>query len=320
MFKKIFNAVDELEAPQNVVEKAVAAAEAAQQSGKVLEMKPKNNKKKYTIIGALAASLAVVIAMGAVFYPSANKTATTSKNKDNSFFLVADAAETKRITDKDFTAIGTIEPSGYDAEFDNGKLREKVDYFYFNIACKGNNIKTVSYSISDNSRIFIQESTKNKLKSFEGTSSRFDINTCKGDINSDYYSRFSTSAANQLKAADKAEIAVYTKNRPEIEAVMKNYELFEDADEVVDIKDTKTRDKFINYLDSYFKTVLKDVKVTAAVEYDDNTTEEKSLIFSPTVKAVKESVIIRGDDNSYAPDDYRDMWSFEITLNAKISD
>ena len=92
---------------------------------------------------------------------------------------------------------------------------------------------------------------------------------------------------------------------------------------MVDIKDTKTRDKVIGYLEAYFKTVLKDVKVTATVEYDDNTTEEKSLVFSPTVKAVKESVIIRGDDNdddSYISDDYRDMWSFEVTLNAKISD
>ena len=63
MNKKYYSTISSLKPSRKAVDAAVANALRLEKSGKVIEMKPANNKKKLTAIGTIAASLALIIAL-----------------------------------------------------------------------------------------------------------------------------------------------------------------------------------------------------------------------------------------------------------------
>ena len=154
MIKEHLKAIDTLTAPQSAVDKALEAAREAQ-SGKVIEMKRTNNKRRFTLIAAMAAALAVVIGVGSAVLPRSAREQLT-----NSFSLTANAAElNNKLDDKDI--IGAFEGDGGSALMDDPYNRTDniyesgnyykdgyIDTFWeFNLSklrIKGENIESVS--------------------------------------------------------------------------------------------------------------------------------------------------------------------------------
>ncbi len=135
---KYYNAIDSVHAKQSSVEKALAAARTAEQSGKVIEMTKTKKRFNFKAVSAIAACLVAVIAGSAIFSNSGSK---------NSFIIKANAATLNSDSD---VYIGKIDEQG-------GSFDEKVnddgskEYSYsaeiaLSLDCEGENIKSVKYT------------------------------------------------------------------------------------------------------------------------------------------------------------------------------
>ena len=93
----------------------------------LVENKRRNKKFRFVPVAAIAASLAVVIALGAVFFPLS----TDSK----SFVITANAAE---LSANNFTTIGELPANGWRADVEESEIYVIAD---FALKVKGENIK-----------------------------------------------------------------------------------------------------------------------------------------------------------------------------------
>lgn len=176
MNEKYFKAIDSLIPREKSVEKTIEAITKAERSGKVIEMKATKRYRKFTSIGIAAASLALVIALGAIFYPNAVKTAETKPSsstvvKQNGFFITANAAEAtsdeaapQKITSHKFVKIGKFTPSVGFVTYDVGDNGDNSNnriagLFNYNLRCEGDNIDKITYKI-DNSTFCIKNGYK----------------------------------------------------------------------------------------------------------------------------------------------------------------
>lgn len=144
MIREHFKAIDNLNPSDEAVALAVEKAIKAQKSGKVIQMK--SNKINFKAISALAACMAVIIALGAIFYPY---------DSGNSFFLTASAAtkdEAEPITKDSSVKVGVFQPSASGFGASVNESQKKVDSasldvgVNFNMQCRGQNVEKIKYT------------------------------------------------------------------------------------------------------------------------------------------------------------------------------
>lgn len=124
--------VDSIKAPEGSVQKMLDAVHSYEKKEKIIHM---STLKKSLI----AASLAIVILLGAVFVIPA------LSPKENPFTLTVNAAE---VTDREFTAIGTLDPVGGDWElYESTGEVTMTEFFVFDANVTGDNIKNVEFTL-----------------------------------------------------------------------------------------------------------------------------------------------------------------------------
>ncbi|MBR1731404.1 MAG: hypothetical protein IJ725_03090 [Ruminococcus sp.] len=332
-----YYAIENLKPSESAVNKAVSAALEAEKQEKIIELKPMNSKKKFTIISVIAASLAVVIALSAVFYPSELKTAKPVKNKDNSFFLVANAAEATadevKLNGNTFTPIAKLTRNGGTTRFisnDNNvnfnissKARAKLeinseenwssilsaDCFDFDFDCKGNNIKKVTYTIDSGSfRIRNTENLSELKRAY--LLGEYDKEDTEDNLYDDEYSTFTVDESKQSKLSKIELVAgaeLLVENLPDsiiraagFDEIIYHNGFYKNAGDVK--KD----------LDEYLDYVFKDLSVKVKVTYDDNSTETKTLKFIADGK-VTEFERDKDSDGTYSY-----YWETDIDVKAKL--
>lgn len=145
MSKNIYtNAVDNIKAPQKAVDKMLETVRNYNKKEKILDM------KKFRIKGAIAASLAAIVAIG-----GAIGIGSFSNRTDNSFILSVNAAE---ITDKNSATVSISGDHGFSySEGDNDEVGYSLG---LPVSCKGDNIDTITYSV-DNGAISVNYYKKN---------------------------------------------------------------------------------------------------------------------------------------------------------------
>lgn len=161
MDKNYFKAIDNLTPSQSALDRALQAARA-EQSGKVIPMK--TTKRKFTLLGAIAASLALIVTLSAVFFPSSvktNKDKTKKEKNENVFFITANAAELKNyISDKsvigafagsagssrilDFDNVDDNDPYNAGQYYKDGYADIFWNYSMSKLSVNGDNIKSVT--------------------------------------------------------------------------------------------------------------------------------------------------------------------------------
>lgn len=135
---KYYKAIDSVHAKQSSVEKALAAAVAAEQSGKVIEMTKTKKKLNIRAVSAIAACMVAVIAGSAIF---------GNNGSGNAFTIKANAAT---LNGDSYVYIGELNEIG-------GSFGEKVngdgskEYSFSSdiglaLDCEGDNIKSVKYT------------------------------------------------------------------------------------------------------------------------------------------------------------------------------
>ncbi|MBR1732084.1 MAG: hypothetical protein IJ725_06595 [Ruminococcus sp.] len=147
MLKDFFKPMDNIKPSENDIERYI---EAAVNKDKITEIKPKKARGKITAISVIAATLALIIALGIVFYPKAVNSKNNAKS-DYSFTLVANAAEIKN-KNLGSNVIGAFEGgSSYGAYLKGqegyGKYPDWFQQFDLSsLRIEGENIKSVTVS------------------------------------------------------------------------------------------------------------------------------------------------------------------------------
>lgn len=230
MNKKYFKGIDNLTPSQSALNRALEAARAEEQSGKVIKMK--TTRKKFTLLGAVAASLALIITLGAVFFPSS--VPTDKKAGENTFFITANAAELKnQLSDK--SVIGAFEGSAETArlaDFDNSNKSDLYDtgqfykdgyadffmlYDMSKLSVKGDNIKSVSAKSNKKGVYFAVTATGDieKNRTEEGEVNYVYENGKAVSIGKKSYEEYEKSCKERLGRytdADSFKNSQYTKN------------------------------------------------------------------------------------------------------------
>ncbi|MCR5653094.1 MAG: hypothetical protein K6F88_04760 [Ruminococcus sp.] len=138
-------AIDNLRASPQAVENAVQAALRVEQSGKVIQMKTKH--KYYKPVSIIAASLAVIIALGVILFPRSN----------NTFYINASAAEVERGYDYKHSTIGAYSTeSSAETKINTvtGKSTFMLEYVLTDFYVSGKNIESVTMKANKNCTYF----------------------------------------------------------------------------------------------------------------------------------------------------------------------
>ncbi|MBQ7504991.1 MAG: hypothetical protein IJT79_06730 [Ruminococcus sp.] len=145
MNRNHLKAIDNLRASPQSVERALQAALMAEQSGKVKEMKA--TKKYYKPISIIAASLAVIIALGVILIP----------RNGNSFYINASAAEVEKGYDYKHSTIGAYsnESSAQTSiNTDTGKTTYMLEYELTDFYISGKNVESVTMKANNKCTYF----------------------------------------------------------------------------------------------------------------------------------------------------------------------
>ncbi len=270
MDNKYFKAIDSLMPRDESVEKTIEAITEAEQSGKVIEMKPTKRYKKFTAIGTIAASLAFVLALGAFFYPGAVNTSKTNPADSvgvgqNGFFIKAYAAEAtgdeakaEEITSDEFVKIGKFVPTISFATYggDDDKIDKIGGLFNYDLRCEGDNIDKLTYKI-DNSVFCIKNGYKPVI-SRDGRSNKNTWLTIGDDGEYNYYYSYTVDYNNQ------PDLSKYT----------------DDALAPIQIMGTADNgmkaDGDVNWSDCY-SSIFKDTVITVTATFKDGSTRSQKL-------------------------------------------
>ena len=151
MLKVFFEPMDRIKPTDDDIERYIQAVLNAKSNKKILNPKPEKRHKKFALISAVAASLAVIIALGVFLIPKPTVSDNKTQSNDYSFTLTANAAEIK---DKNLGSniIGAFEGgSSYGAYLKGqegyGKQPDWFQQFELtSFAIEGKNIKSVTIS------------------------------------------------------------------------------------------------------------------------------------------------------------------------------
>lgn len=145
LYKETFDSV-------KVSEEALTKALETAKNFKEVKVMKKRKTIKFKATAVIAASLAFVIALGAIFFNSG-----IISNTD-SFTLKAYAAE---ITDDTYVAIGNFSRQGGGSSYDiNGNVISNITAegcFDFFVNCEGENIETITYTANNSSFLLNSE-------------------------------------------------------------------------------------------------------------------------------------------------------------------
>lgn len=153
MKKNIYtDGIDRIKASDELIQKGLESIRGNEVKEEVINFKTAKSKRNWIkSLGALAASLAIVIALGSVGI------FTEKESSKNPFVLTANAEE---LNNESYIQIGKLECQGrgsamvqVDKESDP-MLTETGAIFDFNIECVGENIESVTYS-ADNTCLYI---------------------------------------------------------------------------------------------------------------------------------------------------------------------
>ena len=333
MDKKDFKAINELKAPETAVEKAVESALKAYDSGKVIKMK--NTKRfNYKAVSAIAACLVAVISCTAVFGNIGGK---------NSFTITAAAAEAtpdEKELNNNFVSIGTVELAGGSASGisdDEGKWKS-IDECALDItaklSCKGDNIKYITFKTDGDSCIGVSGSEPYKYSGivedkngfttgengkpityYRGVTSKYD-----GQLR-EVRLRFSKILSKKDTSSQKNAVDYYNRSLSKKVHVNKktNYEWLEPFWK--DSTDKATVKRVSDVVTNYAKLILKKKKVKVSVDYNDGTTETKSIVFF--AKCAPRVVKYKEWNNTQFVEKYgdKDIYLFDkIEVSAKLVD
>ena len=255
---------------KNAMDKIKASDDfKAQTAEKLVENQEKKNKFRFAPIAAIAASLAVVIALGAVFFPM------SKENK--SFVITANAAE---LNDNSFTTIGELPASGWWTEWDdNNSIISAGAEADFMLSVKGENIKEITYSI-ENGAFAVPNINRKILKSDKVAKAGYMPNRA----GKSYYSTVTTSYNNQFDVSnDNVEVML---NASVDDGFIRLAESFTNIEGVlwVDEVDKSEVEKYRDITEAYFNAALKKCGFVVRIKYDDGTEQEQKVQLSTEVK------------------------------------
>lgn len=240
-----------------------------QTAEKLVENQEKKSKFRFAPIVAIAASLAVVIALGAVFFPM------SKENK--SFVITANAAE---LNDNSFTTIGELPASGWWTEWDdNNSIISAGAEADFMLSVKGENIKEITYSI-ENGAFAVPNINRKILKSDKVAKAGYMPNRA----GKSYYSTVTTSYNNQFDVSnDNVEVML---NASVDDGFIRLAESFTNIEGVlwVDEVDKSEVEKYRDITEAYFNAALKKCGFVVRIKYDDGTEQEQKVQLSTEVK------------------------------------
>lgn len=293
MNKKYFKAIDSLVPRDESVEKVIEVITEAEQSGKEFEMKKTKKYNKFTAIGTIAASLAIVIALGAFFYPKAiNESKTSSAVSDavvkKGFFIKANAvgatgdeAKAEKITSEKFVKIGKFIPTVGFVLSDTEK-ESMSGLFNYDLRCEGDNIDKITYKIA-NSAFCIKNGYKPVVS--KGKKSTFDKDlgltvgdegeyNCWGCYTVDYdnqpdLSKYTNEATDSIKSPIQIIGAVKYKNEPKTS------------------KNSRDNKKWSNYYNSIFKNTV----ITVTAVFKDGKTQSQNLQLNCNYKSADDITV-----------------------------
>lgn len=312
MNKIYYNTIDSIHASETAVDKAVEAALNADQSGKVKEMKAKHRYIKP--IGAIAACMAVIIALGVALFP----------RSENTFVLTAHAYDylDTKLNENAFTSISNITSGGEAYIYD--KNWEKVNIVLhndqINLSCEGKNIDTVTYSLK-NAIIGVNKKSNKLLRSegkrdyfFDGSSLDYKpFGNGFGKDDNYYYTSVTTSYENQLNLAEDSVVIfsqydITDQNRAMFEKYFKYNQPVELYTDEVDKADYQSA------IENYYKDVYNDLAVTVTVNYKDGSKESKVIRFDVECRVLK-NYVTKDEETPRTGEVYR----YEVKLKAKIA-
>lgn len=236
----------------------------------LVETKRKNKKFRFAPVAAIAASLAVVIALGAVFLPM-------SKDK-NSFVITANAAE---LSQNGFTVISRLPVTNMWINEDGNNQKNytiKAGFHTdFNTEVKGENIEKVTYSIKNGALLLTNEYSK-KVVDYERASDYKGLQTHEkvacSEITTDISSQPNVDINNEIafvlsESNDKTDnLLVWTTSL---------FDSFDSFDEWEQNAGTKEKEEALKKIGDIYNAILKDSELNITAEYKDGKTETKAL-------------------------------------------
>ena len=285
---------------KNALDKIKASDGFKQETINLLVNNKRENKKfRLAPIAAIAASLAVVIALGAVFLP-------LSKGND-SFIITANAME---INKNSFTTIGELPAYGWKTDVDKSEIYTIADFM---LQVKGENIKEVTYSIK-NGAFAIPDRNKKPI-----TSKEIGANVCvpKREDKS-FYSEVTTAYDNQIDAInDNVEIVFNpAKIDKNVISIAERWGEIADLSSNAFVYDTN-KEIITDYqeaAENFFNTVVKDCTIEVKVKYSDGSTETQKLTYKADVEIGTAPLSIH-TKNGY---ETKDAYFAKINLTTKL--
>ena len=267
----------------------------------LVENKRRNKKFRFVPVAAIAASLAVVIALGAVFFPL---------SKDSkSFVITANAAE---LSANKFTTIGELPANGWRADVEESEIYVIAD---FALKVKGENIKKVTYTI-DNGAFAIPDGNS-KLTASKKAGKEVCV---PKRANKTFYSEITTTYDSQIDTInDNVEIVF---NPAEIDdkmiVVAERYGSFADvwvsSDTSVYDTNAKKADEYQKMTGEFFNRVVGDCALRVQAEYNDGTVETQKLTYKADVQLETAPLTFHTDNG----DETKNVYIAKINLNAKL--
>lgn len=281
---------------KNAMDKIKASDDfKAQTAEKLVENQEKKNKFRFSPIAAIAASLAVVIALGAVFFPM------SKENK--SFVITANAAE---LNDNSFTTIGELPANNWRADVDENEIYVIAD---FALEVKGENIKNVTYTIDNGA--FAVPDANDKLTAAKKAGEK----VCVPErANKSFYNEITAKYDNQIDGInDNVEIVF---NPAKIDkntiVVAERYGKFADV-WVYDTEAEKIND-YQKTTKEFFSRVVNDCAIKVKAEYNDGTIETQKLTYNADVKLETVPLTFHTKNG----DETREVYIAKVNLNAKL--
>ena len=149
MDKKLYKeSLDSIRISDEAVEKAIKRLRGADTVAKVNVMK--KTAKKFTAVGALAASIAVILILGTVFFPSVQNQNGAQRA---GFSIIANAAVKETLSKNEFKTIAVFGQNGGTSSYP-----ELTADFSADLNVEGKDIDTITYTI--NNGVFGLDTTK----------------------------------------------------------------------------------------------------------------------------------------------------------------
>ena len=288
---------------KNAVDKIKASDSFKSETVQMLVDRQTNSRRfRFAPVAAIAASLALVIALGAMFFPMSGS--------KNSFTITANAAE---LNQNEFKTFGELPASGwwsnwdfdtndFNAELTNGTRSD------FMLDVEGKNIEKVTYKIEHGAFAVPDKNTrlieKTKAPDFD-----YALQT-KGRT---LYSEISTSYDNQIDAVnDNVDVVFYTfEDTEELRNIV--YE-FQKINEQVPWAGQFDADKAKKNTQKFFEAVIDRCELKVTVAYSDGSTETKTVKLKTDVEVDINSAQMEQDGRSVIGD----MYSVRVNLKAKL--